>query len=252
MILSIKNKLTVATIAFVLQSTVLIASKSLASSRDYSPDFASEDYWREHQIGLVHVTAVNEGGQSISVSVDEWLANDPGWTEKNIDVSDLRFGSSIMSSEIRKGECLILCFKTDKSPAIPAVQLGSDQNSTLAQSVRRVAQLRGKENLRALSDGVFDPDQITALYCLQRMMTAHVATSTDYVAKLIALRNSESPDVRVRLAANDLAKMLDKNAVTIDGEYEWLQSAVEQSKQSSFWQLIPLVNRMKQDDSKSQ
>jgi hypothetical protein len=83
------------------------------------------------------------------------------------------------------------------------------------------------------------------LYSLRHLLQATPAgTDREFIAKLQQLREQESRDVRVRLAASTLASILERGTADTDEEYQWLSSSFVTSNLENSSQVRSFAQRM--------
>jgi hypothetical protein len=222
-----------------------------AKNIDYSPDFTDDGYWDTHYILVVRVTDVRKdeaGALSITYHVVVPLSEAPPEGIRTVPSGDLWFGRGFKQPpSLAVNNNLVICFaKQGRSPIVTTKLETSPTESQLVKRLLRISGLRRNEGgLEALTEGVFDQEQVIALYCLKRLLSGRqFPPPAGYVGRLLDQRDNPVRDSQVRLLTSDLVSKAEGKPPNSEDNYLWLRAAVEQSKAQDWTQLRPFVDRL--------
>jgi hypothetical protein len=218
---------------------------------DYTPDLTAEAYWDSHHICLVRVTGTwNDaaGKEWIAYRVLRQFSTDPVEQTRSLLLAHLWFGPAEAGQPRIESNTLLVVYyaKVSPSPTVVAEVRGDPRPSPLVRRLERISDLRAqKGGFEALTEAVFDPDQVIALYCLKRLLSSQTfPPPAGYVARLLTQRENPARDSQVRLLTSDLVNKLEAKPAASEDDYLWLRAAVEQSKAEDWTQLRPFLNRL--------
>lgn len=224
---------------------------------DHTPDITSDEYWDTHHIAVVRVTGIDKdvaGKDRVAHRVELKISEGPMEQTRMHPLSHLWFGLHIEEwPPVAINDTLVIYYAKEGPSAIVTAKLDtSPEESPLVNRLLRIASLRRNEGgLKALSEGVFDPDPPVALYCLKRLLKdSALEMPADYIARLQELRGEEGRQAQVRLLASKLANRLQGREANSEEEYSWLRTAIAQSGQSDWTQLKPFVDRLLEFENK--
>ncbi|HEX4963510.1 MAG TPA: hypothetical protein VF173_21960 [Thermoanaerobaculia bacterium] len=206
---------------------------------DYTPDVLSDDYWKDHEVALVRVTAVGGGRIGYEIVSPIWGAPAAG----ELPLAHLWFGMHAEPPAVAPGQLWIFYLPKHAPAEVPAEPVAS-ASSPLVKRLLAIARLQRQPDERELPQAAFDADPMVARYALGRLLRQPSAARGLDVARLRAVRDDETRDPHVRLLASDLAMELEGKPRASADEYAWLTSAITHAPAKDFNEVAPLIDRL--------
>lgn len=229
--------------------SIVLESRCYSKSIDYTPDFAADEYWASHSIGLMRVAAIERDGRDkVTISFGPIaIFSGEFWRESRlIAASDLWFGIDDVPrpQPLRQGD-QVVAIRSDLrvEPIVIVFANDAAEHARLVRRLERIRDLRsadfGKVELRG---SPFDADEIVSRFALARMLAGRDPRDSedlDYAKKLEELADDEATPGSVRALA---AQLMFRIHPSWEGstEPDWLRNSIEISRSASHIALRPL------------